>query len=106
MTKEIFRIYDDEWEEIVGIKQLSEHAHVQLECFIDELGLNIENNESEDNEQVLAEEIKYRLGDTSRLQEVKDIIKKYKETNKVFTVTESKLALELRNFEVEDMNIY
>lgn len=102
----VFKIRDDEWEEIVGVEQLEEHAKIQMQAFLDELGLNVADAETKDGEQILTEEVEYRLRSLDRLQEVKDIIKKFDETDELYTVDESKLALELRYFEIEELDIH
>lgn len=105
MTK-VFKIHDDEWEQIVGVEQLKEHAEIQMQAFLDELGWNVTDAETKDGEQILTEEVEYRLGSLDRLQEVKDIIKKFNKTDELYTVDESKLALKLRYFEIEELDIY
>ena len=107
---QVFKVYDDEYEDIVGVKQLSEHAYVQMESFVDETGYF----EAEDKDELLTEELNYRLGSTDKIQEVKEILELYRQTKKLFpetllsnfTVEQSKLALALRNFEVEELNVH
>lgn len=114
---QVFKVHDDEWEEIVGVQQLEEHAKVQMECFADEIGyvvkldtfVDVDGSDVEEKGQtkdsILSEELNYRLGDTSQLENVKRILDKYR-NNETFTVEESKLVLALRNFETIELDIH
>ena len=103
---QVFKVHDDEWEDLVGVEQLEEHAKIQMQAFLDELGWNVEDRETKDDEQILKEEVEYRLDDKEEtLKEVKALIEKY-DNNETFTVEESKLALSLRYFDVDDLDIH
>ena len=107
-TPLVYKVFDDEWSEIVGVEQLSMHATVQLQSFEDEIGDNVEDVENKDEETILNEELAYRLDDCKDdIKIAKEVLKKYRENPHVtLSAEESTIALRLRYFEVEPLDIH
>lgn len=99
----IFRVYDDEWEKIMGSRQLRKFALYQLTEWYDRVS-DVE----------LEEEIEYKIG-SSMQDRIKEIVtdffnseKKYTEENYAtkITVKDAIELLKLRYFDVEEIKVY
>ena len=90
--KKVFKVYDEEWEAIVGEVQLREFAVQQVQCSPDDY---IEENiwQAKDEDKPMLLEVVQRIWDNK--VEPKDLTDK-----------EVELILTERSYEIEELNIY